>query len=111
MIHFNKLTDYQSETQVNCQTIGKLERVANEFYHIEILYDYETTIPVKDKRLIVGLIERIYQRHLAREQRELIGMYKMRNRDRSKMKVVYYEGEDMKKIGLTEYNKQIEILE
>lgn len=70
MIHFNKLTDYQSEIQVNCQTIGKLERVANEFYHIEILYDYEITVPVKDKRLVVGLIERIYQRHLAREARK-----------------------------------------
>ena len=70
MITFNKLTSNQSEILYNYEVIGLLERLADTYYRIEILYSYETAIPIERKRLVAGLIERIYKRHLAREERK-----------------------------------------
>jgi len=67
-VYFNKLTDYQSEILSNGRVIGTLERLANEYYIIEIDY-FEFPVRIEDKRLIKGLIEKVYSRVKARDYR------------------------------------------
>jgi len=69
MIHFNKITDYQSDILGNGKKIGTLELLANKYYIIEIDY-FSFPIPVKDKRLIHGIIERVYKSGLKYEARK-----------------------------------------
>ena len=69
MIHFNKITDYKSEIITNGKIIGTLELFANKYYIIEIDY-FSFPIPVKDKRLIHGIIERVYKSGLKYEARK-----------------------------------------
>ena len=69
MIYFNKITDYQSEIISNGKIIGTLELLANKYYIIEIDY-FSFPIPVKDKRLIKGIIERVYKSGLKYEARK-----------------------------------------
>jgi len=69
MIHYKKLTDYQSEILSDGAIIGTLERLANEWYIIEIDY-FSFPVSVEDKRLITGIIERVYKKILARRMRE-----------------------------------------
>ena len=69
MIYFNKITDYQSEIITNGKIIGMLELFANKYYIIEIDY-FSFPIPVKDKRLIHGIIERVYKSGLKYEARK-----------------------------------------
>ena len=69
MIYFNKITDYQSDILGNGKKIGTLELLANKYYIIEIDY-FSFPIPVKDKRLIYGIIERVYKSGLKYEARK-----------------------------------------
>ena len=69
MIYFNKITDYQSEIITNGKIIGMLELFANKYYIIEIDY-FSFPIPIKDKRLIHGIIERVYKSGLKYEARK-----------------------------------------
>ena len=69
MIHFNKITDYQSDILGNGKKIGTLELLANKYYIIEIDY-FSFPVPVKDKRLIHGIIERVYKSGLKYEARK-----------------------------------------
>ena len=69
MLHFNKITDYQSEIIINGKIIGTLELLANKYYIIEIDY-FSFPVPVKDKRLIHGIIERVYKSGLKYEARK-----------------------------------------
>ena len=69
MIHFNKITDYQSDILGNGKKIGTLELLANKYYVIEIDY-FSFPVPVKDKRLIHGIIERVYKSGLKYEARK-----------------------------------------
>ena len=69
MLHFNKITDYQSDILGNGKKIGTLELLANKYYIIEIDY-FSFPIPVKDKRLIHGIIERVYKSGLKYEARK-----------------------------------------
>ena len=69
MINFNKITDYQSDILGNGKKIGTLELLANKYYIIEIDY-FSFPIPVKDKRLIHGIIERVYKSGLKYEARK-----------------------------------------
>ncbi len=70
MIHFNKLTDYQSEILSDGKIIGTLEKLANEYYIIEIDY-FEFPVKIEDKRLIKGLIEKVYAKIKARQFRSM----------------------------------------
>jgi len=70
MIHFKKLTDYQSEILSNGSVIGTLELLANEYYIIEIDY-FEFPVKIEDKRLVKGIIEKVYARIKARDFRGL----------------------------------------
>ena len=69
MIHFNKITDYKSEIITNGKIIGTLELFANKYYIIEIDY-FSFPVPIKDKRLIHGIIERVYKSGLKYEARK-----------------------------------------
>ena len=69
MIYFEKITDYQSDILGNGKKIGTLELLANKYYIIEIDY-FSFPIPVKDKRLIHGIIERVYKSGLKYEARK-----------------------------------------
>ncbi len=70
MIYFNKLTDYQSEILSDGAVIGTLEKLANEYYIIEIDY-FEFPVKIEDKRLIKGLIEKVYAKIKARQFRSM----------------------------------------
>jgi hypothetical protein len=70
MIHFNKITDYQSEILNNGETIGTLDLLGNEWYVVEIGY-FSFPVEVKNKRLVKGLIERVYAKLRARDIRSL----------------------------------------
>jgi len=70
MIHYKKLTDYQSEILSDGAMIGTLERLANEWYIIEIDY-FSFPVSVDKKHLIHGLIERVYTRIKARDIKSL----------------------------------------
>ena len=82
MIHFKPITDYSSRILSNGKTIGTLELLANTYYLIEIDY-FEFQLPVKDKRLVKGMIERVYAKGKAREFRS---MKRMRNINEFKIK-------------------------
>ena len=69
MIYFEKITDYQSDILGNGKKIGTLELLANKYYIIEIDY-FSFPVPVKDKRLIHGIIERVYKSGLKYEARK-----------------------------------------
>ena len=69
MIYFNKITEKTSEIITNGKIIGTLELFANKYYIIEIDY-FSFPIPVKDKRLIHGIIERVYKSGLKYEARK-----------------------------------------
>jgi len=70
MIYFNQLTEYQSEILADGAIIGTLERLANEWYIIEIDY-FSFPVSVDKKHLIHGLIERVYTKIKARNIRSL----------------------------------------
>lgn len=70
MIYFKKLTDYQSEILSDGKMIGTLERLANEYYIIEIDY-FEFPVKIEDKRLVKGIIEKVYARIKARDFRSM----------------------------------------
>jgi hypothetical protein len=70
MIYFNKLTDYQSEILSDGKIIGTLEKLANEYYIIEIDY-FEFPVKIENKRLIKGLIEKVYSKVRARDLRSM----------------------------------------
>jgi hypothetical protein len=79
MIYFKKITPYQSEIILkhNCRTIGTLERLANAYYLIEVnCYPFE--LPVKYKKHVKGIIERVYLADMAREKRsnKPLGLHK-----------------------------------
>ena len=61
MIYFNKITDYQSEILSDGKIIGTLEKLANEYYIIEIDY-FEFPVKLENKHLIKGLIEKVYSK-------------------------------------------------
>ena len=69
MIYFNKLTPYQSDILSNGKVIGVIERLGETTYLIEINY-FAFTMPVEQRKLVKGVIERVYKRNLARESRE-----------------------------------------
>ena len=69
MIHFNKITELESDIISNGKIIGTLELFANKYYIIEIDY-FSFPIPVKEKRLIHGIIERVYKSGLKYEARK-----------------------------------------
>ena len=70
MIYFNKLTDYQSEILSDGKIIGTLEKLANEYYIIEIDY-FEFPVKLENKNLIKGLIEKVYSKVRARDFRSM----------------------------------------
>ncbi len=70
MIYFNKLTDYQSEILSDGKIIGTLEKLANEYYIIEIDY-FEFPVKIENKHLIKGLIEKVYSKVRARDLRSM----------------------------------------
>lgn len=70
MIYFNKLTDYQSEILSDGKIIGTLEKLANEYYIIEIDY-FEFSVKLENKHLIKGLIEKVYSKVRARDFRSM----------------------------------------
>ena len=59
MIHFNKITKYQSDILSNGSQIGTLELFANKYYLIEINY-YNFHLPIKDKRFVKRMIENVH---------------------------------------------------
>lgn len=70
MIYFNKITETVSDIKSNGATIGTLSRLADTHYHIEIDY-FDFVLPVKDKRLVKGVIEKTYAKITARRIREM----------------------------------------
>ena len=68
-VYFNKLTPYQSDILSNGKVIGVIERLAETHYLIEINY-FAFTMPVEQRKLVKGVIERVYKRNLSREFRE-----------------------------------------
>jgi hypothetical protein len=69
MIYFKQITDYQSEILSDGSVIGTLELLANEYYIIEIDY-FEFPVKIEDKRLVKGIIEKVYAKLLSRRMRE-----------------------------------------
>ena len=70
MIHFKQITKYQSNILSNGQQIGTLELLANTIYLIEIDY-FEFQLPVKEKRFVKGIIERVHARNEKRKYKEI----------------------------------------
>ncbi len=70
MIYFNKLTDYQSEILSDGKVIGTLEKLANEYYIIEIDY-FDFPVKIENTHLIKGLIEKVYSKVRARDFRSM----------------------------------------
>ena len=70
MIHFKQITKYQSNILSNGKQIGTLELLANTIYLIEIDY-FEFQLPVKEKRLVKGVIKRVNAKIKAREYRSM----------------------------------------
>ena len=70
MIHFNKITKYQSDILSNGSQIGTLELLGNEWYIIEIDY-FSFPVSVDKKHLVKGLIERVHAKIRARDIRSL----------------------------------------
>tara|TARA_R110002020_G_scaffold59206_2_gene161672 strand:- start:940 stop:1197 length:258 start_codon:yes stop_codon:yes gene_type:complete len=70
MIYFKKITPYQSEIILkhNCRTIGTLERLANAYYLVEVNY-HPFELPVKYKKHVRGVVERVYLADIARKKR------------------------------------------
>ena len=69
MIHFNKITELESDIISNGKKVGTLDLVTNSYYLVEIDY-VPFQIPVKDKRLVKGIIERVYNNILKYEARK-----------------------------------------
>jgi hypothetical protein len=70
MIHFKQITKYQSNILSNGQQIGTLELLANTTYLIEIDY-FEFQLPVKEKRLVKGIIKRVHASNEKRKYKEI----------------------------------------
>jgi len=86
MIHYNQLTDYQSEILFDGSIIGTLERLANEWYIIEIDY-FSFPVSVDKKHLIHELIERVYSDKIKKEfrVRELTKKFISRSKELKKI--------------------------
>ena len=69
MINFNKITELESDIISNGKKVGTLDLVPNSYYLVEIDY-VPFQIPVKDKRLVKGIIERVYNNNLKYEARK-----------------------------------------
>tara|TARA_R110000803_G_scaffold106557_4_gene174644 strand:+ start:315 stop:581 length:267 start_codon:yes stop_codon:yes gene_type:complete len=69
MIYFEKITQLESDIISNGKKIGTLDLVPNSYYLVEIDY-VPFQIPVKDKRLVKGIIERVYKSGLKYEARK-----------------------------------------
>lgn len=69
MIHFNKITELESDIISNGEKVGTLDLVPNSYYLVEIDY-VPFQIPVKDKRLVKGIIEKVYNNSLKYEARK-----------------------------------------
>ena len=81
MINFNKITELESDIISNGKKVGTLDLVPNSYYLVEIDY-VPFQIPVKDKRLVKGIIERVYKSGLKYEARK--GRLTQRFIDKSK---------------------------
>jgi hypothetical protein len=77
MIHFKQITKYQSNILSNGQQIGTLELLANTIYLIEIDY-FEFQLPVKDKRLVKGIIKRVHSSNEKRKYKEIKRMVNLK---------------------------------
>lgn len=69
MIYFNKITELESDIISNGKKVGTLDLVPNSYYLVEIDY-VPFQIPVKDKRLVKGIIEKVYNNSLKYEARK-----------------------------------------
>lgn len=77
MITYYKITDTISDIHFYCEKVGFIERIG-DMYAIEVYY-MPLNLPVHQKRLIKGIIERIVKRHKAREYREMVKRHELRN--------------------------------
>ena len=69
MITFKKRTEYQADIIAHDRIIGKLSKIANVYYELEI--DYVTTVvPLSMGSKVRELIQKIYAHKLQREKRE-----------------------------------------
>ena len=69
MITFKKRTEYQADIIAHDRIIGKLSKIANVYYELEI--DYVTTVvPLSMGNKVKELIQKIYAHKLQREKRE-----------------------------------------
>jgi hypothetical protein len=85
MIHFKQITKYQSNILSNGQQIGTLELLANTIYLIEIDY-FEFQLPVKEKRLVKGIIKRVHATNEKRKYKEIKRMVNFKPYNEYKIK-------------------------
>jgi hypothetical protein len=85
MIHFKQITKYQSNILSNGQQIGTLELLANTIYLIEIDY-FEFQLPVKEKRLVKGIIKRVHARNEKIKYKEIKRMVNFKPYNEYKIK-------------------------
>lgn len=69
MIHYSKIQENKSFILSDGKTIGTLERLADAYYLVEIDY-VPFQIPIKDKRLVSGIIKQVYDKGLKYEARK-----------------------------------------
>lgn len=77
MITFKKRTTVQSDIYSNGEKIGTVDRVG-DYYLIEVMY-CPTHLHIKNRKLIKGLVERIYKGYLSYEYKQRVKLDKLRN--------------------------------
>lgn len=68
MVKFNKISNYQSEIIINDNVVGVMELVGQQYYEIEIDY-FRFSVPVSEKSIIIGMIEKVFKAFRDRERR------------------------------------------
>jgi len=86
-MNFKRINQTQSEIYQEGNLRGLVELIG-DFYRIEVDYQYELTIPKKQKHLIKGLVERIVKRVDSRNYRELVKRHKLRKSIINKAKIL-----------------------
>lgn len=89
MISYKKITTQLTEIHFNSERCGYVERIG-EMYAIEVYY-MPLNLPITQKHLIKGTIERIVKAHHKRQYRLMVMRHELRNSKMYGPKYVAFE--------------------